>query len=421
MNRVALATIIAFALLFGLVVVLEGEGQGLSLEEVFELKQLGFTDSEIVVEIQRTGTRLQLNATDREGMRVAGFGDSVFEALAGQSVPAKAAGTQQGSGSSAPSELLSVVNEQDAPPRQVPSHSSRAGQSARVAETPKPAPTTPQSVPKLPVEDMVIAAYAAPAAVTAQAVTLTNLAVEAAFCASRATGGARLVTHGTLQQVAAGTLEFRYTATPTDRIHVRMTDGTTTDYYFSAMQGQLQKSATNFLTNDHSLLVRVVSRELDLQLTSKKTRPSSISYESQHEVALAGSFHHAGKPATIDLRGTGTAYFETSFAGFESRTNMRYTGQMRAGGIDFALAETWEHINISATGRRPGRIATTTQSSSSNVRTIRTRWSVSGQSFQFRDWSSGLLSRMGPHPETTRDSGRPAVTSSKTGLRGVGR
>jgi hypothetical protein len=220
----------------------------LTLEDIFTLKELGYTDAQIVAEIERTGTRIHVLADEIDRLKKAGIGETVIAALRGKEKTEK------------PKE-----GERRTPPTP--------------ETTPIPGGTpggTPGDTPAVgggsDLKSELTAAYGASAAVVAYGETYVKYGVQAALGASRLASGTRLVTTGTLTQKQAGAMDFAYSATPEDRLRVVLADGKTVDYVISDMQGDLRG---DFLASDHSLSLRVIAKgELDLQFTTRRARQS---------------------------------------------------------------------------------------------------------------------------------------------------
>lgn len=303
--------------------------QPLTVQELVELRTLGFTEAEIRSEVDRTGTRLTLTPAERATLAGAGFSPELIARLS------------------------------------------------------LPAPTTPPATPgaataPLSPAQQVTAAYGAPAALMASALSAVQLGSEAVFIASRATGAQRIVTTGTLTQSAPGRLEFGYSAQPADRLHVELRDGTTADYYVTRFEGDYTGGGAQLLNGGHDVALRaVVPGSYDLTLTSRRVRSGPLAYDGSADSSARGTLVYAGHPAEVELRATGTYYFETSFGGFESTSDLVTLGTLRLRGAELRLDERWQSSMISQAGRKG---ATTTEQSvvSSYVRTVNSTWTTAG-------------------------------------------
>lgn len=321
----------------------------LTLQELLDLKALGFGEAEIRAEIDRTGTRLVLDRDQHAKLVQAGFGPELIQHITrptGPSAPAPDAG--------------------------------------------------------LPLEprQQIAVAYGAPAAVVAQATTWTQLGAEAVFLASRLAGGQRLVTTGTLTQLAAGTLQFDYAPTPTDQLRVVMKDGRSGEYHVSRFEGDLTGDAQGLLIGAHDVALRVVvAGELDLSLTSKRVRNGPVSYECAVDTGVRGTFIYERRLTEVEVRATGTAYFESGFGGTESRTDLVTVGTIRVGAMELRLDERWTANMITGVRERASGIGREPDDASSYVRAVNTTWTLGAQSGAIR---AGTV-------RTSFKNGRPAT------------
>jgi len=310
----------------------------LTVQELLELKALGFGEAEIRAEVERTATRLVLTPVERDLLERAGFSKALIQHLA-----------------------------RPAPQAEPPA----AG-----------APTA--AVPTL--GQQLNAVYGAPAALVGLGSTWTQLGAEAVFLASRLTGGQRVVTSGTLTQVVAGQLEFRYSAAPSDRLHVVMKDGMEADYFVTRFQGDLTVDATKLLSGPHDVALRVVRpKQLDLELTSRRVRNGPVNFDGVLDSSARGTMTFEGQETEVEARATGTYYFESGYGGVESRSDVRTLGTIQVGTTRVRLDERWQANLISGQYEKPSGVGTIFEAVSSYVRTVESTWTVGDQQGAIRN------------------------------------
>lgn len=304
----------------------------LTVQDLLDLDALGYSEAEIRAEVERTGTKLALSAEDRARLEGAGFGPGLIALIA----------------------------------------------KAQPAPVGEPAPVTGGlAADPPPLSRQIVLVYSAPASLVAEAATWTQLAAEAVFIASRAAGGQRVVTSGTLTQVAPGRLEFQHSPAPADRLHVAMKDGTTADYHVTAFQGDLSTDGATFLNGAHDFAVRVVvPGKLDLALTSRRARSSPIAFDGTADSSARGTMAFGTNMGRVEVRATGTYYFETGFGGVESRSDLRTLGTIEVEGASLRLDERWQANLISTTKRRVTGTGEVQQFASSYVRTVNSTWTA---------------------------------------------
>lgn len=305
----------------------------LTVQELLDLRALGFGEAEIRAEVDRTGTRLVLAPAEREQLERAGFSQALIQHLV-----------------------------QEAPP---------TGPPPAVAPTPAVLPTLGQQL---------VAVYGAPEALVGLASTWTQLGAEAVFLASRLSGGQRVVTSGTLTQIVAGTLEFQFSATPTDRLHVVMKDGTQADYYVTRFQGDLSADATTLLSGAHDIALRaVLPNQLDLELASRKVSNGPANFDGVVDSSVRGRMTFDGQESQIEVRATGTYYFENDSGGIDRRSDLRTLGTIQVGATMVRLDERWESDLITGLYQKASSDGTVLEAVSSQVRTLNSTWTVGEQ------------------------------------------
>ncbi len=93
-----------------------------------------------------------------------------------------------------------------------------------------------------------------------------SLGTQAVFLASELNGGQTLITTGTLTQTGN---TFTYSATPTDRLRVVFTNGSTMEFIISAMNGDFSGDEDWFLQNDHQFVLQVIiPGSMDVQIST---------------------------------------------------------------------------------------------------------------------------------------------------------
>lgn len=159
-----------------------------------------------------------------------------------------------------------------------------------------------------------------------------TIGLEAVVLASDlATGGASLVTTGTLTQSAGGT--WTYAATPADRLVVAFSSGTSMDFFITELNGDFTAPSTeSFLRRDHIFRFRVViAGQVDLSVDL-----ATVSGNIQNTVA--GSFTANGIVYTVDLATVGTYSFDVDSVTHEYADQT--TGTVTATGLSLSVNES---------------------------------------------------------------------------------
>ncbi len=179
----------------------------------------------------------------------------------------------------------------------------------------------------------IVEAYNIPRFISENAESSIALCVYAVFTASIETGGTRLVTTGTLTQTAPNSDRLAYAATPTDRLRVRLADGSVTDFVVGDFDGDFNGDADDFLRDDHRLDFTVQRDGL------ASGRVTSNRVNRRAERTVRGTMISQGISYDVDLAIHESTFFDIVVsAEFRSETNM--TGVVSATGLSITVDET---------------------------------------------------------------------------------
>jgi len=179
----------------------------------------------------------------------------------------------------------------------------------------------------------IVEAYNIPRFTRENAESSVALCVHAVFTASIETGGSRLVTTGTLTQTAPNSDRLVYAATPTDRLRIRLADGSVTEFVVSDFDGDFSGDADDFLRRDHRLDF-TVHRD---GIASGRVTSNRINRRAERTVR--GTMISQGISYDIDLAINESTFFDIVVsAEFKSETKM--TGVVSAPGLSIAVDET---------------------------------------------------------------------------------
>ena len=194
-----------------------------------------------------------------------------------------------------------------------------------------------------------------------------SLSVEAAWQASMLNGGTTLITTGTLTQT--GQNSFSYSATPTDRLVVQLSNGENYEIQFQQFTGDFSGDAQNYLSSNHNLSFSLTGPTADITVSSQR---SGINVQAN----LDGTLILEGIDYTADLNMTGTNRFDIDNTGFEYNVDNAYTGTLTSATISLTINETWVYNNVSATG---------SGNAENGIRTFNNSWTRNGNEFRFQN------------------------------------
>ncbi len=182
-----------------------------------------------------------------------------------------------------------------------------------------------------------------PALISSGAVQSRQTVVKAVYGATMLSGGAltgQIVNTGTLTQVA-GTLRFRYSPEPADRLVVKLVNGTH-EFQIKGVKGNMKAvSAEAFLDADHVLHYRHrVPGRFDLDVKVRNTG-------GKFSGSVEGTFTHEKRDYKTKLESSGSSSYQSGFGGFESRADYKLSGKVTAKDLHLDVDEHHSFIMVS--------------------------------------------------------------------------
>ncbi|MBI5495281.1 MAG: hypothetical protein HY904_09635 [Deltaproteobacteria bacterium] len=156
------------------------------------------------------------------------------------------------------------------------------------------------------------------------------LCVQAVALATQATGATTVV--GTLTESAAGSRQFTYAATPTDRLRITWGDGTINEFTITTLQS-MATTYDAFFDADFAIAYRFV-KPGDTDLTVNGSRSNGTLSGS-----VQGSFTLEGVLYTVQGNRTGTVVAAVDSGYAESTSEETTTGTLTATGFSETLNE----------------------------------------------------------------------------------
>jgi|GEM_PF-2793383 len=194
-----------------------------------------------------------------------------------------------------------------------------------------------------------------------------SFSVEAAWQASILSGGTTLITTGTLTQT--GQNSFSYSATPTDRMVVQLSNGERFEIQFQQFTGDFSGDAQNFLSRNHNLSFTLTGPTANITVSSQRTGINVVAN-------LNGNLTLDGIEYNADLNMTGTTRFEVDNTGSEYNVDNTYTGTMVSATLSLTINETWVYNNVVASGLG---------NAENGIRTFNNSWTRNGNEFRFQN------------------------------------
>lgn len=181
------------------------------------------------------------------------------------------------------------------------------------------------------------------------ALQYTQVMAHAVYLASIQNG--RIVTTGTLTQYAPDFNSFSYTAEPSDKLNIKFMNGFAMEYKILDLRGNFNGDGQNFLYRDHALSYNLVIPQ------TAEVNVQNQQLNGQRAGMMSGRIKFQDTEYEIDIRNSGTYYFENDNSGLEYKTSINLTGTFldKTNSMSMNVSDTYSSNFILARDRSSGK------------------------------------------------------------------
>lgn len=191
-----------------------------------------------------------------------------------------------------------------------------------------------------------------------------SVGTEAVFAASIiSTQGQQIVATGTLTQGTNG--NFTYVASPSDRLRISWSNGASTDFFITQLQGDFSRDATHYVNSDHALSIRMTEGD-SVDVTVQSSR-----LNGQWSASLEGFITLNDVKYTADLSQSGT---------YSSSVDSSYIEYVSSDAMRGTISST-EGFSADVDESNQFKFAMFDNGVTNETRTVNNRWTADGHDY----------------------------------------